>query len=172
MEGMEELTLEEVCLPSGLINAVILGYQVALNRTLGKGAAAMTQLLIKDIGEILEDLIEEAGFELGESTDLKNDISKAMKMLGVSDKVVVESPGNGTTSGSKYIIKIEDSVFKPVARILEKKGIPFTLAPEAFIAAALVRKAVRKKNPNAQVRIKVHPQKSADEPLVIEVTVR
>ncbi len=169
----DELTLEEkITIPSGLLNAIVAGYQIALAKTLGRGAAAMTQLLIRDIGDVLEHLLEDIGFELHEASDLKEDIPKAFKLLGISDKVIVESPGNGTESGSKYIIRIEDSIFKPVARLLEKKGIPFTLSPEAFIAAALVKKAVKKKNPNAQVKIKVLPQKSSDEPLVIEVTVR
>ena len=163
---------EKVTIPSGLLNAVVIGYQIALNKTLGPGAAAMTQLLIKDIGDFLEDMLEEIGFVLHEASDLKNDIPKAFKMLGISDSVEVESPGNGTSSGNKYIIKIHDSIFKPVARLLEKKGIKYTLSPEAFIAAALVRKAVRKQNPNAQVKIKMHPQKSSEEPLVIEVIIR
>ena len=163
---------EEITIPSGLINAVIAGYQVALNRTLGKGAAAMTQLLIRDIGEVLEHLLEEAGFQLHEIKDLREDIKKAFSMLGISNNVEVETPSNGAEHGDKYVIKIHDSIFKPVARLLYKKGIPYTLSPESFIAAALVRMAIRKVKPDAQVRVKVNPQKSPDEPLVIEVVVR
>ncbi len=169
----EEMTLsEEITIPSGLINAVIAGYQIALNKTLGKGAAAMTQLLIRDIGEVLEQLLEESGFELHEIKDLQNDIKRAFSMLGISNNVEVEVPSNGTSQGDKYIIKIHDSVFKPVARLLYKKGINYTLSPESFIAAAIVRMAIRKIKPDAQVRVKVLPQKTPDEPLVVEVIVR
>ncbi len=169
----EELTLsEKITIPSGLINAVIAGYQIALNKTLGKGAAAMTQLLIRDIGEVLEQLLEDSGFELHEITDLQSDIKKAFSMLGISDDVEVEVPNNGTSQGDKYIIKIYDSVFKPVARTLYKKGINYTLSPESFIAAAIVRMAIRKIKPDAQIRVKVLPQKTPDEPLVVEVIIR
>ena len=168
-----EFTLaEKVEIPSGLLNAIVAGYQIALSKTLGAGAAAMTQLLIKHIGDFLEEMLEDIGFEVHNIEDLSKDLPEAFKMLGISDNVEVESPSNGTSAGDKYIIKINDSIFKPVARLLHKKGIPFTLSPESFIAAAIVRKAIRKKKPDAQVRVKVHPQKSPDDPLVIEVIVR
>ena len=170
-EGVFTLA-EKVEVPSGLLNAIVAGYQVALNRVLGAGAAAMTQLLIKDIGEFLEGLLEDIGFEVHEMKDLKEDIPKALKMLGISDKVEVEVPSNGANSGDKYIIRIHDSIFKPVAMLLAKKGIKYTLSPESFIVAAIVRKAVRKVRPDAQVRIKLHPQKSPEEPLTIEVIIR
>jgi len=168
-----EFTLsEKIEIPSGLLNAIVAGYQLALNKTLGAGAAAMTQLLIKEIGDFLEQMLEDIGFEVHNIEDLKEDIPKAFKMLGISDNVEVEIPENGSGAGDIYIIKINDSIFKPVARLLYEKGIKFTLSPESFIAAAIVRKAIRKKKPDAQVKIKVRPQKSIDEPLVIEVIVR
>ena len=175
VEGYKEgrFTLEEkISIPSGLLNAIIAGYQIALNRTLGTGSAAMTQLLIKDIGDFLEEMLEEIGFEVHAIKDLKVDIPKAFKMLGISENVEVEVPQDGADSGDKYIIKIHDSIFKPVAMLLAKKGITFTLSPESFIAAAIVRKAIRKVRPDAQVRVKVHPQKKPEDPLVIEVIVR
>jgi len=170
-EGEFTLT-EKIEVPSGLINAIVAGYQIALNRTLGQGAAAMTQLLLKDIGDFLEGMLEDIGFEVHEIQDLKSDIPKAFRMLGISDKVEVEVPGDGGESGDKYVIKIHDSIFKPVAVLLAKRGIKFTLSPESFIAAAIVRKAIRKVKPGAQVRVRLKPQKSPEEPLVIEVTVR
>ena len=163
---------EKIVIPSGLINAIIAGYQIALNKTLGSGSAAMTQLLIKDIGDFLEEMLEDVGFEVHEIKDLKEDIPKAFRMLGISDNVEVELPSDGEKAGDKYVIKIHDSIFKPVAVLLAKKGIKFTLSPESFIAAAIVRKAIRKVKPDAQVRIKVHPQEKPEDPLVIEVIVR
>ena len=168
-----EFTLsEKIEIPSGLINAIIAGYQIALNKTLGSGSAAMTQLLIKEVGDFLEEMLEDVGFEVHQIKDLKEDIPQAFKMLGISDNVEVELPSDGEKKGDKYIIKIHDSIFKPVALLLAKKGIKFTLSPESFIAAAIVRKAIRKVKPDAQVRIKVHPQEKPEDPLVIEVIVR
>ena len=168
-----EFTLsEKIEIPSGLLNAVIAGYQIALNRTLGTGAAAMTQLLIRDIGDFLEDMLEDIGFELHGIKDLKEDIPRAFKMLNISDHVEVEVPNDGAKVGDKYIIKVYDSVFKPVARLLAVRGIKFTLSPESFLAAAIIRKAVRKTKPNSQVKIKIYPQKDPEDPLLIEVIVR
>lgn len=172
VEGGEFSMREKMEVPSGLINAIVAGYQIALNKTLGVGAAAMTQLLIKEVGDFLEELLEDIGFEVHEVKDLKDDIPKAFKMLGISDKVEVETPSNGAEKGDKYIVRIHDSIFKPVAVLLAKKGINYTLSPESFIAAAIIRKAIRKAKPDAQVRIKIHPQRSPEDPLTIEVTVR
>ncbi len=163
---------EKVEIPSGLINAIIAGYQIALNKTLGAGTAAMTQLLIKEVGDFLEELLEEIGFEVHEIKDLKEDIPRSLEMLGISKNVEVELPENGSKSGDRYIIKVHDSIFKPTALLLAKKGIKFTLSPESFIIAAIVRKAIRKIRPDAQVRIKIHPQEKPEDPLVIEVIVR
>ncbi len=163
---------ENITVPSGLINAVIAGYQIALTKTLGRGSAAMTQLLIRDIGQVLEEMLEELGFVPREIKDLGEDMSKAFKMLGISDNVEVIIHGDGVEKDAKYVIKIYDSVFKPAARLLYKKGITFTLSPESFLAAALVRAAIRRVTPDAQVKIKVNPQKSPDEPLEVEVIVR
>ena len=163
---------ENITVPSGLINAVIAGYQIALTKTLGRGSAAMTQLLIRDIGQVLEEMLEELGFVPREIKDLGEDMSKAFKMLGISDNVEVIIHGDGVEKDAKYVIKIYDSVFKPAARLLYKKSITFTLSPESFLAAALVRAAIRRVTPDAQVKIKVNPQKSPDEPLEVEVIVR
>ncbi len=168
-----EFSLSEMIeIPSGLINAIVAGYQIALNRMLGQGAAAMTQLLLKDIGEFLENMLEEIGFEVHDIKDLKQDIPKAFKMLNISNNVEVEIPKDGEESGSKYTIKIYNSIFKPVAIILAKKGLKFTLSPESFIATAIVRKAIRKVKPDAQVKVRLKPQKSPEEPMVFEVIVR
>ena len=171
-KGGEFTLKEKVEIPSGLINAIIAGYQIALNKTLGAGAAAMTQLLIKEVGDFLEELLEEIGFEVHEIKDLKEDIPRSLEMLGISKNVEVELPENGSKSGDRYIIKVHDSIFKPTALLLAKKGIKFTLSPESFIIAAIVRKAIRKIRPDAQVRIKIHPQEKPEDPLVIEVIVR
>ncbi|MEB3774035.1 MAG: hypothetical protein GSR86_03805 [Desulfurococcales archaeon] len=163
---------EKITIPSGLLNVIVAGYQIALNKTLGAGAAAMTQILIKEIGEYLEDLLEDIGFEIHDIKDLKEDIPKAFKMLGISDNVEVELPQNGSNTGDKYIIKIHDSIFKPVAVLLAKKGIKFSLSPESFLVAAIIRKTIRKVKKDAQVKIKIKPQSSPEEPLIIEVIVR
>ncbi len=159
-------------IPTGTINAIVAMYQLALSKALGSGSAALTQLILRDVTKIADEMLKDLGIELGEVGDLKNDIPKVFKLMGISDKVEVEVPKEALASGSTYVIKVYDSVFKPVALLLHKKGIKFTLSPEAFIAAYIVRKALRKQSDKANVRIQVEPMKSPDEPLVIKVIVR
>ena len=159
-------------IPTGTINAIIAMYQLALSKALGSGSAALTQLILRDATSIADEMLKDLGVELGEIEDLEKDIPKVFKLVGISEKVEVEVPEDKSSSGSVYVIKVYDSIFKPVALLLQKKGIKFTLSPESFIAAYVVRKALRKKNAKANVRIQVEPMKSPEEPLVIKIIVR
>lgn len=159
-------------IPTGMINAIIAMYQVALSKALGTGSAALTQLILRDVTTIADDMLKDMGVELGEVEDLKDDVPKVFKLMGISDKVEVEVPEETTASGSTYVIKVYDSIFKPVALLLQKRGIKFTLSPESFIAAYVIRKALRKKDAKAHVRIQVEPMKTPEEPLIIKVIVR
>ncbi len=170
-EGRFDLS-EKKSIPTGTINAIIAMYQLALSKALGSGSAALTQLILRDITDLADAMLKDLGIELGEVADLREDIPKVFRTMGISERVEVETPEKATESGSIYIIKVYDSIFKPVALLLNKKGIKFTLSPESFIAAYLVRKAIRKVNPKAQVRIQVEPYESIEKPLVIKVIVR
>ncbi len=171
IEGRFDLE-EKKEISTGILNMIIAMYQLALSKTLGSGSAALTQLILRDATELADEMLKEANIELGDVEDLASDIPKFFKLIGISDKVEVEVPKDKTAAGSVYLIKVYDSLFKPVALLLNKRGIKFTLSPEAFIAAYIVRKALRKINPKANVRISVEPLKSPDEPLVIKVIIR
>ncbi len=160
-------------IPTGTINAIVAMYQTALSKALGRGSAALTQLILRDITEIADEMFKALNIELGTSTEnVAEEVKRAFKVMGISERVEVEVPKEAGKAGSVYVIKVYDSVFKPVALLLEKKGITFTLSPESFIAAYVIRKALRQKNEKANVRISVEPMRSPDEPLVIKVTVR
>jgi len=165
---------EEIKVRSGVLNAIIAMYQVAISRALGSGSAAMTQLILREITRIADEMFESAGFKLPEIEDIPEEIVNVFKMFGFSHRVEVEMPEKGTEHhvGSEYVVKVYDSVFKPVAYMLMKKGIKYTLSPESFLAAYAIIKALEKKGIKAKVRINVEPLKSLDEPLIIRITIR
>ncbi len=170
-EGKFSLT-DKIEFPTGTLNTIIAMYQIALSKALGSGSAALTQLILREATKLADEMLGEISFESGSLEELDKTIPELLKILGISDKVEVEKPSNGDQAGKTYVVKIYDSVFKPVALLLAKKGIKFTLSPESFIVAYIVQKVVRKTNPKAKVRIDVEPMKSADEPLVVKVTIR
>jgi len=160
-------------IPTGTVNAIVAMYQLALSKALGSGSAALTQLILRDVTEIADEMFKQLGIEIGDSVeDITEDIKKAFKLMGISENVEVEVPEKAEEKGSVYVVKVYDSIFKPVAILLGKKGIKFTLSPESFIAAYVVRKALRQKNAKANVRIQVEPMKSPEEPLVIRIIIR
>lgn len=171
-EGVFDLS-DKASIPTGTINAIVAMYQLALSKALGSGSAAMTQLILRDVTEIADEMFKNLGIEIGEAVeDIASDIPKVFKIMGISENVEVEVPEKAEEKGAVYTIKVYDSVFKPVALMLAKRGIKFTLSPESFIAAYVIRKALRQKNAKANVRIQVEPMKSPDEPLIIKVIVR
>lgn len=160
-------------LPAASAGAIVAMYQLAVNKVLGKGSAAMTQLILRDATELFDEFLKEAGLELGGVGDIREDVKRVFKELGISEHVEVEVPEEAEASGSVYVIKVYDSIFKPVALHLKDLGIDFTLSPESFVAAYVVRKALRQgKNAKANIRIAVEPMKSPDDPLVIKITIR
>ena len=170
-EGRFTLT-EKIEIPSGILNTIIAMYQIALSKALGSGSAALTQLILREATKLADEMLGEIEFEAGELESIDETIKKLFTELGISNKVEVEKPSNGDKAGKMYVIKIYDSIFKPVAILLAKKGIKFTLSPESFIAAYIIQKVVQKTNPSAKVRINIEPMKSPEEPLVIKVMIR
>ncbi len=163
---------KEICLPSGVLNAIIAMYQVALSKALGSGSAALTQLILREATELADEMLGEISFDTGSLEQLDKTIFDLLHTLKIADRIEVEKPSNGDKAGSVYIVKIYDSIFKPVALLLGRKNIKFTLCPEAFMIAYIIQKVVKKTNPKAKVRINVEPMKSPDEPLVVEVSIR
>ncbi len=170
-----EFTLEEeVKIKSGVLNTIIAMYQVAVSKVLGSGSAAMTQIILREATRLADEMFSKLGYELPEVEALEEEITDVFKMFGFSHKVEVETPeaGKHAEVGSEYVIKVYDSIFKPVAYMLMQKGIKYTLSPESFLAAYIIQKALEKKGVKARVRINVEPLKSLEEPLVIRVTIR
>lgn len=170
-EGRFDLT-DKKEIPTGLVNAIVAMYQLALSKALGTGSAALTQLILREVTDIADEMLENIGFKLGDIGDLKTDLQKIFSLLGISDKVEVDVPEKVNATGSVYEVRIYDSIFKPVALLLAKKGIKFTLSPEAFIVAYVVRKALSKMGKKVNVRISVEPMRSPEEPLVVKVIIR
>ncbi|RLG82260.1 MAG: hypothetical protein DRO39_09680 [Thermoprotei archaeon] len=152
-------------IPTGVVNLIVAIYQLALSKTLGTGSAALTQLTLRKATGLIDDMLKDIGFELGEVEDIANVIPRVFKQLGISEKVEVEVPKEAEASGNTYVIKVYDSIFKPVAILLGRKGVKFTLSPESFIAAYVIQKALQKRNPNARVRISLVPRTDAEKPL-------
>ncbi len=169
-EGRFDLS-ERREIPTGLINMIVAMYQLALSKALGSGSAALTQLILRDVTELMDPMLKSLNIQLGDVSDIKTDLPKIFRLIGISEHVEVDVPET-TEKGQEYIIKIYDSIFKPVALLLGEHGIRYTLSPESFIAAYVIRKALRKQNTKANVRILMEPMKSPDEPLIIKIIIR
>jgi len=165
---------EEVKIKSGVLNTIIAMYQVAISKALGTGSAAMTQLILREIERLTDEMLAKIGFELPEVEDIPKEIVEVFKLFGFSHKVEVEMPEAGKEhhAGSEFVVKVYDSIFKPVAYMLMQKGIKYTLSPESFLAAYVVMKALEKRGEKPRVRVNVEPLKSLEDPLVIRITVR
>ena len=148
-----------------LVNAMIIGLQLALDKTLGLGSAAMTQLLVRNAEEFAS-VLEALGI-IGEvSGEPERVIPRLFRDLGISGRVEVERL-NG-----KYRVRVWDSVFAPAAVYLGFRGVPYTINPEAFISAGVIslyhRRATGRK---PRLRVRVNPPRSKEDPLVVEIEV-
>ncbi len=141
-----------------LMNAVVTGYTIALSKALGSGATAMSQLLIKEIGDVLSEMVDQilGSKQLEYNVENRVDLIKsALLEMGICKEVEVVSEGK--ENEETHIIKISDSIFHPAHMVLVKQGFKeFPLSPEGFLCAAVIRKVLRLKeggDPKAQVRI-------------------
>ncbi|UXD21089.1 hypothetical protein IPA_00045 [Ignicoccus pacificus DSM 13166] len=136
-----EEVLESVrgkCINSALVNGIITAYQIALYRTLGAAANAMSQMLISELGDSLLEYVDKILNTKDHEDPLKS-VLDAFQELGIAKDVTLEQPDENTW---KFVIK--DSVFKPTHSMLKQRGITsFTLSPEALLIAAIVRKGLR-----------------------------
>ncbi len=170
-----DFVLDEVAkIKSGALNAVIAMYQVAINKALGSGSGALTQLILREAIRIADEMIGNSEFKLPDIEEIPERMVEVYSLFGFSNKVEVMMPESGKESdiGSEFIIKVYDSIFKPVAYMLMKRGINYTLSPESFLAAYVIVKALEKRDIKPKVRIHVEPLKSIDDPLVIKIIVR
>ncbi len=112
---------------AALCNAVILGFQSAVSRILGRDFRGLTQLLIREVGEMVRlmygDRLDGAPFSEA--------LTRLVLESGLAREVEVQRQGSG------YRVLMRGSVFKPLHRVLQGRGLAYTLSPEAMIAAAL-----------------------------------
>ncbi|XRO75530.1 hypothetical protein ACO3TA_01235 [Methanocaldococcus sp. 28A] len=141
-----------------LMNAVVTGYVIAVSKVLGRGATAMSQMLIREIGDVVAEMVdqiigdEQLKYNAENRTEL---IKSALLEMGISKDVEVISEGK--ENEKIYKIKITNSIFHPTHMVLVHQGYKeFPLSPEGLICAAIVRKVLRSKeggNSEAQVRV-------------------
>ncbi len=145
-EEVTELLNYGACVNSALVNAILVAYQKALYRVLGKSAKAFTQLLISELGDLLASMLGpyminaiDKALEDHDGT-LSRVITKAFKELGLASEVnVIEiDDANGIE-----VFEIKNSVFEPAYRILSKENIEMALTPEAFLIASIIRTRLR-----------------------------
>lgn len=90
VENMANRTAERM-IP--LMNSLVTGYSIALAKTLGSGAGAMTQILLSEIGEVLSAMVDEilgsgqASYELENVEEL---LKNAFLELGIAKDVKIE----------------------------------------------------------------------------------
>ena len=150
-----------------LVNAMLIGLQLAIQRTLGQGATAMTQLLVRNAEEFIR-VLKAMGLLQNLSGNPLEDIPRVFRELEISERVEVEEhsepPG--------YTVRVWDSVFMPASVYLGMNNVPFTINPEALLAAGIIAQAVKEKyGGKARMRVNVTLPKRPGEPLVINVRV-
>jgi len=112
---------------AALCNAVILGFQTAVSRVLGRDFRGLTQLLIREVGEMVRLMY-------GDSLDgapFSEALARLVLDSGLAREVEVQQQDGG------YRVLLRGSVFRPLHRVLQSRGLTYTLSPEAMIAAAL-----------------------------------
>ncbi|WP_456416305.1 hypothetical protein [Methanocaldococcus sp.] len=155
-----------------LMNALVTGYIIAVSKVLGRGATAMSQMLIREIGDVIAEMVDQIlgdrqiEYNIENITEL---IKSALLEMEICKDVEVISEEN--KNEKTYIVKIKDSIFLPTHRVLVNQGYKeFPLSPEGLICAAIVRKALRSKEENADVQVRVNTKLPTDEKtLIVEI---
>ena len=154
------------------VNTIILGYQVVIGKTLGKSFGGMTQMLLREVGDMLSDLVDEivGGLDYSEE-HLAEAIKRSLKETGIAKEVEVEELPAEVKHGRRmrrFRVSIRDSMFKPIYAILVKYGYTeFPLSPEGMLVAAVVLKILRKSNKDAKINMRAVLPRSEEEHLEI-----
>jgi len=139
------------------LNAIALGYQLVISRTLGPSFQGMTQLLVAELGSVLDELFKVEGGRLEEK--LRNTLTRA----GMARDVEV------STNGDEVRLVIRDSLFSPLYRVLLRRGErEFNMSPEALLAASIVAREATTNGAKPRVAVKT---RLLDE-RTLEVTIR
>ncbi len=155
-----------------LMNSLVTGYSIALAKTLGSGAGAMTQILLSEVGEVLSAMVDEilgseqVSYELENVEEL---LKNAFLELGIAQDVEIEKEVKDNTKIYKLYIK--GSLFNPVHKILIDRGLKeFPLSPEGLLSASIVRRVLRERSGNSKARINVNTKLPVDgETLIVEI---
>ncbi|WP_250543573.1 hypothetical protein [Methanocaldococcus lauensis] len=156
-----------------LMNAVVTGYIIAVSKVLGRGATAMSQMLIKEIGDVIAEMVDQILGDKQLKYNVENRaelIKSALLEMGICKDVEVISEGK--ENEETHIIKIKDSIFLPTHMVLVHQGYKeFPLSPEGLICAAIVRKVLRtKEGGNAEAQVRVNTKLPTDEKtLIVEI---
>ncbi|ACX72361.1 conserved hypothetical protein [Methanocaldococcus vulcanius M7] len=171
VENMVNRTAERM-IP--LMNSLITGYSIALAKTLGSGAGAMTQILLSEVGEVLSAMVDEilgndqVNYEMENVEEL---LKNAFLELGIAKDIKIEKEKKDNMVIYKLYIK--GSVFAPVHKILIDRGLKeFPLSPEGLLSASIVRRVLREREGgNVKARINVNTKLPIEdgETLIVEI---
>jgi hypothetical protein len=156
------------------INAIVLGYQVVIGKTLGKSFGGMTQMLLREVGDLLSDLVDRLVNDIEYSEEkLAEAIEKSLVATGIAKEVRVEELPSEVKHGHvsrRFSIKIADSIFKPIYKVLTNHGYKeFPLSPEGMLVAAVILKVLKQSNKNAKLNMKARLPTSEEDALEIIV---
>ena len=160
-----------------LVNmALMVGYQIALAKTLGTGVNSMGQLLQNEVGDLIAEIFDQVTKEGAinyKTESVEEIIARVFRELGIARDVKVERLEDAEKYGRKlvrYKVELYDSFFKPVHKVLASRGLKeYPLSPEALLAAALLRKKLRLKHADARVKVTAILPHSENEPLTLIV---
>ena len=156
------------------LNTIVLGYQVVIGKTLGKSFGGMTQMLLREVGDLLSDLVDElvGGLEYSEE-NLAEAIKRSLLETGIAREVEVEELPAEVRHGHRlrrFSVRVRDSIFKPIYQVLVKRGYTeFPLSPEGMLIAAVVLKVLRKSNKDARLNMHAVLPRSDEEHLEIVI---
>jgi hypothetical protein len=170
VKNMENRTAERI-IP--LMNSLVTGYSIALAKTLGSGAGAMTQILLTEVGEVLSAMVDEilgskqASYELENVEEL---LRNAFLELGIAEDIKIEKETKNNML--IYRLYINNSLFSPVHKILADRGLKeFPLSPEGLLSASIVRRVLRERTGgDTKARVNVTTKLPTDgNPLIVEI---
>jgi hypothetical protein len=156
-----------------LMNSLVTGYSIALAKTLGSGAGAMTQILLSEVGEVLSAMVDEILGSKQVSYELENVeelLKNAFLELGIAENVKIEK--DVKENMRIYKLHIKGSLFVPVHKILIDRGLKeFPLSPEGLLSASIVRRVLRERTGgDTKARVNVNTKLPVDgETLIVEI---
>ncbi len=157
------------------VNAILLGYQVVIGKTLGRSFGGMTQMLLREVGDLLSEMVDKLTGDGVKYTEenIKEAIRRSLVETGIAKEVEVEELPPEEKHGAllrRFRVRVKDSMFKPIYQILVQKGFTeFPLSPEGMLIAAVVLRILKKSNKDARLNMKAKLPSSDEEDLEIEL---